>query len=52
MAQAHIDNIASQNVIEKCGLQFCQNSFSHGCDVKQYEIFSEEYFKSLHNNKN
>ncbi len=52
MAQAHVDNIASQNVIEKCGLQFYQNSFSDGCNVKQYEIFKEKYYHVLHNNKN
>ena len=47
MAQAHVENIASQNVILKCGLEYYGDNFDHNCYVKQYDITKEKYFSNL-----
>jgi ribosomal-protein-alanine N-acetyltransferase len=38
MAQAHVENIASQNVLEKCGLQFRSEGIVDNCPVKIYDL--------------
>jgi RimJ/RimL family protein N-acetyltransferase len=40
IAKAHIENIGSQKVIEKCGLAFLYEAFMDGCPVKYYELRS------------
>lgn len=37
-AKAHIDNLASLKVIEKCGMQFSGDDVEDGCQVKVYEL--------------
>lgn len=38
MAQAHLENIASQHVLEKCGLQFRSEGIVDDCPVKIYDL--------------
>jgi ribosomal-protein-alanine N-acetyltransferase len=38
MAQAHVENMASQNVLKKCGLQFRAEGFVDDCPVKIYDL--------------
>ena len=38
MAQAHVENIASQNVLQKCGLQFRSEGIVDDCPVKIYDL--------------
>lgn len=37
-ARAHIENLASQRVIEKCGMQFTCFEEVDGCPVKTYQL--------------
>lgn len=38
VAQAHVKNTASLNVIEKCGMRFIKEDVVEGCPVKIYEL--------------
>jgi [ribosomal protein S5]-alanine N-acetyltransferase len=44
VARAHVENIASLKVIEKCGLHFLYEEIYHGDLVKTFEITAAEYF--------
>lgn len=39
MAQAHVENLASQNVIIKCGFTFRKEAVVDNCPVKVYDLF-------------
>jgi ribosomal-protein-alanine N-acetyltransferase len=40
-AKAHVENIASLNVIGKCGMTFLKESVEDGCPVKVYELSNQ-----------
>jgi ribosomal-protein-alanine N-acetyltransferase len=41
MAKAHVENLASLNVIEKCGMTFLKEDMEDGCPVKVYELSNQ-----------
>lgn len=43
IAHAHIDNIASQKVLEKTGMQFVDEGIDDGIPVKGYVSFSNKF---------
>ena len=38
VAKAHVENLGSLNVIEKCGMKFLKEDIEDGCPVKVYEL--------------
>lgn len=38
IAMAHVENVGSQNVITKCGMQFYGEDFIDNCPVKRYKL--------------
>jgi RimJ/RimL family protein N-acetyltransferase len=41
VAQAHVENVASLKVIQKCGMKFLREDFVDGTPVKVYELLNQ-----------